>query len=193
MKRFALDISGMDLLSDTDYDRLFITAGEEKITRVCLSLSGENKGKADISASFDRKKMKLKGSAERTEKERFKKDLDPDHSLPRMAARQLKQYLQSERSEFDLPLSPAGTAFQKQVWRQAGKIPFGETRSYGKIAKKIGRPRAARAVGAALSENPILIIIPCHRVIGAKGDIGGFAPGKEIKRNLLKLEGAFPG
>ena len=89
---------------------------------------------------------------------------------------------------FDLPLDPIGTEFQKKVWQALKEIPFGETRSYGEIAKLIGNEKASRAVGMANNKNPIAIIIPCHRVIGANGKLVGYAGGLDLKEKLLKLE-----
>jgi methylated-DNA-[protein]-cysteine S-methyltransferase len=102
---------------------------------------------------------------------------------------QLKEYFDGKRSNFDIPLSPSGTVFQKQVWQELLKISYGQPISYGEQARRLGRPKAARAVGAANGKNPIGIIIPCHRVIGASGHLTGFAGGLEIKRKLLVLEG----
>jgi len=105
------------------------------------------------------------------------------------ARRQLAAYFRGELQRFDLPLAPAGTAFQKSVWRALAEIPWGETRSYGELARAIGRPTAARAVGAANGANPLPIVLPCHRVIGASGTLTGYAGGLERKRRLLALEG----
>jgi methylated-DNA-[protein]-cysteine S-methyltransferase len=105
------------------------------------------------------------------------------------AERQLNEYFGGRRKRFDLKLNPSGTAFQKQVWRALLTIPFGETRSYSQIARQIGRPKAARAVGAANGRNPLSIVAPCHRVIGATGKLTGFAGGLDIKARLLDLEG----
>ena len=104
------------------------------------------------------------------------------------AAEQLREYLQGKRTVFDVPLAPEGTAFQKQVWEALIKIPYGETSSYGKLAQDIGRPGAARAVGMANNRNPIPVIIPCHRVIGADGSLVGYGGGLPIKEKLLALE-----
>ena len=104
------------------------------------------------------------------------------------AADQLREYLQGKRTVFDVPLAPEGTAFQKQVWEALIKIPYGETSSYGKLAQDIGRPGAARAVGMANNRNPIPVIIPCHRVIGADGSLVGYGGGLPIKEKLLALE-----
>ena len=106
------------------------------------------------------------------------------------AARQLREYFDGTRHSFDVPLSPAGTDFQRQVWRALADIPFGETRSYRQIAEAAGRPDAARAVGAACGRNPILIMIPCHRALGSDGSLTGFAAGLERKKSLLELEQA---
>lgn len=104
------------------------------------------------------------------------------------AERQLDEYFAGKRSRFDLPLEFAGTVFQRKVWQALLTIPFGETRSYTDIAKQIGSAKAVRAVGAANGRNPISIVVPCHRVIGASGDLTGFAGGVDVKRKLLDLE-----
>ncbi|GKX65747.1 methylated-DNA--[protein]-cysteine S-methyltransferase [Inconstantimicrobium mannanitabidum] len=104
------------------------------------------------------------------------------------AIKQLNEYFSGSRNFFDLPLEPEGTEFQKKVWNALKEIPFGETRSYGEIAKKIGNEKAARAVGMANNKNPIMIIIPCHRVIGSNGKLVGYAGGLDIKEKLLNLE-----
>ena len=105
------------------------------------------------------------------------------------AYRQLSEYLLGERKRFDLPLKPQGTVFQQQVWKALCDIPYGETRSYKQIAEAIGNPKAVRAVGMANNRNPLLIVVPCHRVIGANGKLVGYAAGIEKKEFLLKLEG----
>ncbi|WP_432735340.1 methylated-DNA--[protein]-cysteine S-methyltransferase [Maridesulfovibrio sp. FT414] len=104
------------------------------------------------------------------------------------ARRQVEEFLRGERTEFDLKLNPAGTDFQKLVWGELQKIPCGTTCSYKEIAERIGSPKAFRAVGMANSRNPIPLIIPCHRVVGADGKLTGFALGLTIKRRLLELE-----
>lgn len=113
---------------------------------------------------------------------------NPKHPVLLEAERQLKQYFAGKLKSFTLPLDFVGTEFQKKVWAALLTIPFGETRSYGEIAKQIGNPKAVRAVGAANGKNPLSIIAPCHRVIGANGTLTGFAGGLEIKAYLLKLE-----
>ncbi|HEX4955106.1 MAG TPA: methylated-DNA--[protein]-cysteine S-methyltransferase [Thermoanaerobaculia bacterium] len=104
-------------------------------------------------------------------------------------ARQLAEYFDGERQEFELELAPEGSDFQLRVWGELRRIPYGETRSYGEIAAAIGRPDASRAVGAANGANPIPIVVPCHRVIGANGSLTGFGGGLAAKRTLLALEG----
>lgn len=104
------------------------------------------------------------------------------------AHRQLAEYLKGERQTFDLPLNPKGTDFQKRVWRALCDIPYGETRSYRQIAEAIGNPKAVRAVGMANNRNPITIVVPCHRVIGADGKLVGYGGGLEMKEFLLRLE-----
>lgn len=108
-------------------------------------------------------------------------------------ARQLEEYLAGHRRQFDLPLDLRGTEFQKRCWQELLKIPYGETRSYADIARAIGNPAAVRAVGLANGQNPIAIIVPCHRVIGSDGSLTGYGGGLETKRKLLELEGALSG
>jgi methylated-DNA-[protein]-cysteine S-methyltransferase len=104
------------------------------------------------------------------------------------AARQLREYFAGKRTRFDLPLAPEGTEFQKRVWRKLQDIPYGQTISYGELARQVGNPKASRAVGAANGQNPIPIVIPCHRVIGANGELTGFGGGLPTKEALLALE-----
>jgi methylated-DNA-[protein]-cysteine S-methyltransferase len=101
---------------------------------------------------------------------------------------QLRSYFAGEREEFDLSLAPEGTKFQQEVWRRLSEIPFGETISYGELARRIGNPQASRAVGLANGSNPIPIVIPCHRVIGSNGKLTGYGGGLPIKEKLLALE-----
>lgn len=104
------------------------------------------------------------------------------------AAKQLRAYFAGELTEFDLPLAPAGTQFQRRVWAELQKIPYGSTINYGELARRVGNPKAARAAGAANGSNPISIIIPCHRVIGSNNHLTGYGGGIERKRFLLDLE-----
>lgn len=106
-------------------------------------------------------------------------------------ARQLDEYFAGKRRDFTLPLAPRGTGFQQIVWRALTQIPFGVTRSYGELARTIGRPSASRAVGAANGKNPISIIVPCHRVIGANGALTGYGGGLAAKQWLLAHEARF--
>jgi methylated-DNA-[protein]-cysteine S-methyltransferase len=107
-------------------------------------------------------------------------------------AQQLAEYFRGERQHFDLPLGAQGTDFQRAVWGALSQIPHGETRSYRDIAAAIGNPSAVRAVGAANGRNPLPIVVPCHRVIGADGSLTGFAGGLKAKTCLLQLEGVLP-
>jgi methylated-DNA-[protein]-cysteine S-methyltransferase len=111
-----------------------------------------------------------------------------DHPILLEAERQLREYFDGRRRVFDLALDFVGTEFQRRVWAALLTIPYGETRSYAQIARQIGRPDSVRAVGAANGRNPISIIVPCHRVIGASGKLIGFAAGLETKARLLALE-----
>lgn len=111
-----------------------------------------------------------------------------DKRRVRAAISQLLEYFAGKRREFDLPLAPIGTAFQQRVWTALQEIPFGETRSYGELAAEVGNPHASRAVGRANATNPICVIVPCHRIIGADGSLTGFAFGEDLKRRLLAHE-----
>ena len=141
-----------------------------------LLLAGENEGLAMIGFP--------KGS--------MRRDPEPDwiyNEKPLANARQqLTEYFAGVRKEFDLPLKLTGTEFQVSVLKALQEIPYGETASYGEIAKRIGRPKAVRAVGAANGRNPIPIVVPCHRVIGSSGDLTGFGGGLDTKEALLRLE-----
>lgn len=122
-----------------------------------------------------------------------KRPADPDMNLAetpllRQAAAEIEEYLDGRRKEFQVPIHLAGTAFQKKVWEALRRIPYGETRSYQEIAESVGNPKACRAVGMANHKNPIMILVPCHRVIGKNGNLTGYAGGLEIKRFLLELE-----
>ena len=108
--------------------------------------------------------------------------------LQREALHQILEYLKGERRRFDLPLAPAGTPFQRAAWDALLAIPYGETRSYKQQAEAVGSPKAFRAVGLANNKNPIAVIIPCHRVIGANGSLVGYGGGLAIKKKLLELE-----
>ena len=115
---------------------------------------------------------------------------DPDHPVLQEVISQLTGYFSGQRSSFDVPLDLAyGTAFQQSVWQALLKIPRGGTASYGEVSQRIGKPAAVRAVGAAVGRNPVSIIVPCHRVMGAGGALTGYAGGLERKSALLKLEG----
>jgi len=123
----------------------------------------------------------------------FDAELDPTWStepcavLDRAAA-QLDEYFAGERTEFDLPLEPAGTPFQRSTWLALREIPYAETINYGQLALRVGNPKASRAVGLANGRNPISIVVPCHRVIGADGSLTGYGGGLDRKRLLLDLE-----
>lgn len=125
--------------------------------------------------------------------------LVPDHQdavrgqtpLLRAAAKQLEEYATGRRKDFDLPLAPRGTAFQQKVWQALTRIPYGETRSYKQIAEAVGCAKGFRAVGLANNRNPIAVVIPCHRVIGADGKLVGYGGGLPLKQALLRLEGCI--
>lgn len=110
--------------------------------------------------------------------------------LTNKAANELQEYFAGKRQVFDLPLAPAGSEFQREVWAALERIPYGETRSYKDVAVALGKPGASRAVGGANNANPLPVVIPCHRVINANGTLGGYAGGEKVKRFLLELEAA---
>ena len=114
--------------------------------------------------------------------------LAPEHPLIKEACMQLVEYFNGQRISFDLPICPDGTDFQKSVWNGLLQIPYGQTWTYGQMAQYLNRPRASRAVGGACHNNPIAIVIPCHRVVGANGNLTGFGGGLEMKKWLLALE-----
>lgn len=115
---------------------------------------------------------------------------DRECPLLRECERQLREYLDGARRGFDLPMAPAGTAFQQRVWREIAAIGFGETVTYAELARRCGAPRGMRAVGAATGRNPLSIVVPCHRVVGSRGELTGYAGGLERKAQLLSLEAA---
>ncbi len=116
----------------------------------------------------------------------------PDHPVLQQVSQQLNEYFAGERTQFDVPLDLAyGTAFQQSVWQALLAIPQGGTASYGEVSRRIGKPAAVRAVGAAVGRNPVSIIVPCHRVMGTSGALTGYAGGLDRKTALLKLEGVL--
>ena len=111
--------------------------------------------------------------------------------IKKMAA-QLAEYFEGKRKTFDLPLNPEGTDFQRSIWNELVKVPYGQTRSYKDIAVAAGNPKAARAVGMANNRNPLMIVVPCHRIVGANGSLTGYAGGLDVKERLLELERTAP-
>ena len=116
------------------------------------------------------------------------KGVDPAIRILSRSVRQFEEYLRGKRKKFTLPFDVVGTPFQKKVWKELANIPYGETRSYKDIARRIKNPKAVRAVGTANSKNPLCIFVPCHRVIAHDGSLGGYAGGLRMKTKLLKLE-----
>ncbi|OUP79404.1 hypothetical protein B5F08_04160 [Anaeromassilibacillus sp. An172] len=117
-------------------------------------------------------------------------DCEPMDAREKELEKQLREYMNGERKSFSIPLNPNGTPFQKKVWNELLKIPYGEVRTYGEIAKAVGCPKGARAVGLACNKNPIIILIPCHRVVGKSGRLTGYACGIDVKEKFLSLENA---
>lgn len=143
-----------------------------------LKLIASDKGLAAILWENDKpNRVKLKTTSE-----------NKNHPILLQAECQLNEYFEGKRTNFSLALNLVGTDFQRKVWQALLTIPFGETRSYGQLAKQIGNAKGSRAVGAANGKNPISIIVPCHRVIGASGKLTGFAGGLKTKADLLNLE-----
>ena len=122
------------------------------------------------------------------ERRQGRRDVDDVPPVLKETASQLDEYFAGERTEFELPMELDGTAFQREVWTELTRIPYGKTISYGELARRVGRPNGPRAVGQANGRNPIPIIVPCHRVLASNG-IGGYGGGLTVKRALLELEG----
>lgn len=116
--------------------------------------------------------------------------LDPKHHVLLQAGRELQEYLDGKRTSFSVPVAYDGTDFQNQIWKQIAQIPFGATITYSELAQKAGAPAAVRAAGTATGRNPLGIIVPCHRVVGKNGGMGGYAGGLDRKKRLLKIETA---
>lgn len=116
----------------------------------------------------------------------------PEAAWLKRAVAELQEYFAGTRREFSLPLNPEGTPFQQSVWRELQRIPFGETVTYGELARRVGRPKAVRAVGTANGKNPLSILVPCHRVVAANGKLGGYNGGAARKERLLKFEANWP-
>lgn len=151
-------------MMDTPVARLKLVAGDQGLVAVLWQNEGLNRVRLEEATA------------------------DPSHPTLVETERQLKEYFAGARQTFSLPLDMRGTLFQMSVWHALLAIPFGETRSYGQLAKQLGNTNAMRAVGAANGRNPISIVVPCHRVIGASGDLTGFGGGLEVKAQLLHLE-----
>jgi len=147
----------------------------------------------DFSAAVDEKGALLATAFGDVDSLRTRYDADEiEHSPKRLAAvcREVNEYFSKKRQTFSVPMAPAGTPFQQSVWAALQRIPSGETRTYGQLAAQLGRPAASRAVGRANATNPISLLVPCHRVIGANGKLTGYAFGEPIKQKLLAHERA---
>jgi methylated-DNA-[protein]-cysteine S-methyltransferase len=143
-----------------------------------ILLAGDEEGLKYVNFMKSKKKIEVPDSWQENE------------DFFRAISEQLEAYFSGQLKSFDVKMAPKGTEFQKSVWKALKEIPYGETRTYGEVAKSIGNPKASRAVGLANNRNPIAIIVPCHRVIGADGKLTGYASGLDIKEFLLKLEGS---
>ena len=116
---------------------------------------------------------------------------DPSHPVFKKTACELQEFLSGKRRDFTVPFLADGTEFQHKIWQQLARIPFGQTITYGELARRVGRPKAVRAAGAACGRNPLAIIVPCHRVVAKTGELQGFAGGLEAKKRLLALEHVY--
>lgn len=152
---------------DTPIGRLTLIASQEGLTRVLFA----DQRPADVGLAADLPEVE-------------------DHPILERAATQLGEYFAGTRHHFDVPLDLQGTEFQRQAWWALASVPYGETRTYGEQAESIGRPGAFRAVGAANGRNPVPIVLPCHRIIGADGSLTGFGGGLGVKETLLRHEAA---
>lgn len=157
---------------DTIIGKILITEEEDEITGLSVLSGGQELSEED----------------KKEDKKEDRKYEIAETKLIKEAARQFNEYLQGDRKEFDLRINPRGTEFQRKVWEALRAIPYGETRSYKQIAEAVGNDKASRAVGMANHNNPILCIIPCHRVIGADGRLVGFGAGLPVKEHLLAIE-----
>ncbi len=179
----------------------------KKITTPCGPLTLLCDGRALVAIRFGREAdgtatggtataptgtMQACPGAETRKKEIPAQEVQTAQEVLAQAAREIGEYFEGERRVFTVPTAAAGTPFQQAVWNALKKIPYGETRSYGEIARQIGHPRASRAVGQANNRNPLPIVVPCHRVIGASGALTGYAGGLDIKVRLLELERHTP-
>lgn len=179
----------------------------KKITTPCGPLTLLCDGRALVAIRFGREAdgtatggtatattgtMQACPGAETRKKEILAQEVQTAQEVLAQAAREIGEYFEGERRVFTVPTAAAGTPFQQAVWNALKKIPYGETRSYGEIARQIGHPRASRAVGQANNRNPLPIVVPCHRVIGASGALTGYAGGLDIKVRLLELERHTP-
>ena len=156
---------------------LFLAEKEGKLIYSSLGNSGFEEMKKELQKKYPRCELKKVGENSKSIGVLYK------------AREEILEYLDGKRTEFDIPCETTGTDFQKTVWKNLSKIPFGKTVSYGELAAKSGKPKAARAVGSACGKNSIPLIIPCHRVLAANKKLGGFGGGPELKSLLLKLEG----
>jgi methylated-DNA-[protein]-cysteine S-methyltransferase len=115
-------------------------------------------------------------------------EMNPSHPILKQAGKELNEYLSGKRTDFSVPLAFDGTEFQREIWKQIARIPFGKTISYTELARRVGAPKATRPAGTATGRNPLGIIIPCHRVVAKDGGLGGYAGGLDRKKSLLKIE-----
>ncbi len=155
---------------ETPIGKLLVASSEKGLVRIMLP----REGKVDF---LSRLKKEYPGET-----------LVKDREKNLLVIKQLEEYFDGSRTVFSPPLDIRGTEFQKSVWKAVARVPYGETRSYGEIARSIGKPRAYRAVGNANRKNPIPIVIPCHRIIGSDGSLTGFGGGIPLKKKLLELE-----
>jgi methylated-DNA-[protein]-cysteine S-methyltransferase len=158
------DMNSYATLKTAQLGELILTANETKLTGIYFA------GRKHVPAALNHWKC------------------DPHHPVLKKAASELNEFLSGKRQDFTVPLGLDGTEFQHKIWQQLARIPFGQTITYGELARRAGRPKAVRAAGAACGQNPLAIIVPCHRVVAKTGALQGFAGGLEVKKWLLALE-----
>lgn len=171
---------------------LTLQAEEDKLTRVEFLFGRKTKPKQQTPRLFEERandslKAFTSQELELLSTVRYK-DVYQTNRLLEKAKQELNEYFEGRRKNFDLPIKPHGTLFQQQVWSQLATVPYGEVQTYGSLAFQIGRPKSARAIGAAMRENPIGIVLPCHRIVGASGSLTGYNGGLYRKTFLLNLE-----
>lgn len=168
----------------TALGRLYLAAEDGCIVRVSCGEAGAG----DVLCAWEEASDSAFRDTQSRDGDVLCAEAEPEAALLRRAAGELAEYFAGERQSFTVPVRAEGTDFQRGVWKALCRIPYGETRTYGEIAREVGSPRGARAVGMACNRNPVMLLIPCHRVVGSNGKLVGFAGGIAMKEALLQLE-----